>query len=210
MMTTAGTVEGRRRAAGAIWCWVVVLALLAMAVRGRHLAAIDLELMQWIQTLRVPWLDAAARRITFFGSSPWTLGVMVVMSLRWRRPRTTLIALWATWLAGLLLQVALRYGVAQWRPDAGALPLAMDLRTRFELAGFTSGHAFRSAFVYGWLAERAAARPSFRARLTVFGCGIMVALVGASRLYLSRHWFTDVLGGWIVACAALAVARRWA
>lgn len=38
---------------------------------------------------------------------------------------------------------------------------------------------------------------------------IVIALIGASRVYLGVHWVTDVLGGWILGGAVIAAMSAW-
>jgi len=194
-----------------MWTWVVSLGILAAAVKRHALAGLDQAAAQWMTAGHTPALEAAANGLTFFGSSPWTLLVMAAMSVRWwrRRAYPMLVIFWGPWLLGLLLQIALRFWVAQWRPDAGPLPVSMDPVTRFRLSGFTSGHAFRSAFLYGWWSDGFFELGTPWTRAAAVGCGLAVLLIGATRLYLGRHWFTDVLGAWCVAALALAFARAW-
>ena len=189
-----------------VWVWAALLTLLAIAVKGRWLSAADQGIAQGMAAIRTPGFDEVARALTFFGSSPWVLGVMVVMSLCWRRRRALLAVFWGTWLLGFAMQILLRLWVAQWRPDTVVVPVAADLMTRFDLAGFTSGHAYRSAFLYGWWAG-SLTRPQVPwAIWGRLGCLVLIALVGLGRVYLNRHWFSDVLGAWLLALLVLSLA----
>lgn len=197
-----------------VWLRVVLLVLLAIVVKGRHLVPVDLEVALWAEALHTYGLLEAAQTSTFFGSSPWVLGVMALMSLRWRRQPGMIAILWGTWLLGFVTQMLLRFWVAQWRPDTIALPAAADLMTRYHLAGFTSGHAFRSAFLYGWWIGSLERRRGAEAMWARIACILLIGLVGITRIYLDRHWLTDVLGAWILASLALTVAwpvrqRAW-
>ncbi|TPW17812.1 MAG: Uncharacterized protein FD126_3572 [Elusimicrobia bacterium] len=216
-----------RRPSRALWVGVVCLGLLSAAVKGGVLLAMDQGVSAWVETVRTPAGDAAARALTFFGSTPWTLAAVAVMGTWWwRGRRRTLTAFLSAGAAGLAIQAGLRLLVGQWRPDVEAVPSPMDLAARYDMAGFTSGHGFRSAFLFGWwgraLWERRApledaARRSEGGSLTgrgwwatagALGCGLVILAVGATRVYLRRHWTTDVLGAWLVALVVLSLARR--
>lgn len=194
---------------GLVWLWAALLLGLALAVKGGVLISFDRSLAHGMEAVRTPGLDVAARILTFFGSSPWTLSAAAAMGLWWlkRRQRMALLLFMGAWMCGLTLQVLLRFLVAQWRPDA-VVPGSFNLVTSFDLAGFPSGHAFRSAFLYGWWAETLGRRARRWATAGVAGCALLIFLVGLSRVYLHRHWGTDVAGGWLLALAVLAVARR--
>jgi membrane-associated phospholipid phosphatase len=188
---------------------LIAVALFAVMVKLRWFAGIDQASSEWFALQRTPSLDAFAHALTFFGSSPWVLGVMGLMSGWWlsRGDRRTPAILWGAWGLGTLVQVLLRLTVAQWRPDAGLLPVPMDLWARFELAGFPSGHAFRSAFLYGWWARACRQRGVHWS--VAAGCLALILGVGLTRVYLGRHWMSDVAGSWLLAAWALALARSW-
>lgn len=200
-------VESRRT----IWALTVALLLLTVVVKLQGLRPLDEAITAWLQTWRMPELDAAARILTFFGSSPFTLAAIAVMSVWWWRGghRATVWACWGAGIFGLLIQDLLRFAVAQWRPDATAIPLATDWVNRFELAGFTSGHALRSAFLGGWWCDALQRRRHPLGIPAAVTLGLAVGLVGLTRIYLHRHWMTDVVGAWVVAALALAMAQRW-
>jgi undecaprenyl-diphosphatase len=177
----------------------------------------DRGVSAWVEAVRTPAGDAAARALTFFGSTPWTLAAVAVMGTWWwRGRRRTLAAFLSAGAAGLAIQAGLRLLVGQWRPDVEAASVPMDLAARYDMAGFTSGHGFRSAFLFGWwgraLWERRApplrAGRAWWATAGALGCGLVILAVGATRVYLRRHWVTDVLGAWLVALVVLSLARR--
>jgi len=201
------SVESRRT----VWGWVAALLLLAVAVKLQLARPVDEAITLWLQTWRTPALDAAARIVTFFGSSPFTLAVIAIMSLQWWRSgrRTAVQAFWRAGILGIAVQVVLRFAVAQWRPDTMGLSAATDWVSRFELAGFTSGHAFRSAFLGGWCCEALQRQRRAFGVPAATAIGLAVGLVGLTRIYFQRHWMTDVVGAWLVAALALALAARW-
>jgi membrane protein DedA with SNARE-associated domain/membrane-associated phospholipid phosphatase len=82
---------------------------------------------------------------------------------------------------------------------------------------FPSGHAMESLVLYGMLAYFAVLTlKTWRTRTAiVFGTGLLVLLIGFSRLYLGVHYFSDVVAGyaaggvWLSTCiTAMEFARR--
>ena len=72
-------------------------------------------------------------------------------------------------------------------------------------ASFPSGHSMRAAFWYGMLAFLVARHGPRRLRWWfVGGCGLLMCLIGLSRMMLGVHYLTDVLGGFCMGLAVLA------
>jgi len=189
--------------------WAFALGVLSYQVAQGHLGSMDQRVANWMVILHSPSLDRIMPTITFFGSGLWLLLAFVGLGiLAWRRGGgPAVLTLLGAWGMGALLEVVLRLSVSQWRPDTLALPDSMDILTRFDLAGFPSGHGFRSALVFGWLARQL---PETKpAQLGRVACLIMIGLVGFSRLYLNRHWASDILGAWLVVFVSLSIARVW-
>jgi undecaprenyl-diphosphatase len=74
--------------------------------------------------------------------------------------------------------------------------------------GFPSGHTLITSALVGAAALvvwRATVQPLLRTA-AVLMAGLVALAMGASRLYLGDHWFTDVLAAYALAGAVLAVA----
>ncbi len=73
-----------------------------------------------------------------------------------------------------------------------------------ESFSFPSGHTTLATLAFMGLACLLAASFNPRRRFPLYLIAMLVAIaVGISRLYLGAHWFTDVLGGWILSAAIL-------
>ena len=76
---------------------------------------------------------------------------------------------------------------------------------------FPSGHALDSMALYGAAALTIGRRLRsrwLRVFALLFGLGLPL-LIGFSRVYLGVHFFTDVLGGWVIGLV-LALLAGWA
>lgn len=105
----------------------------------------------------------------------------------------------ALWLAGLIggaagLNTTLKHAFSLARPTL--LP-HLDSVTTY---AFPSGHSANTTALVGALALLAGRRWAWAPAVVVAG------LVGVSRTWLGVHWPTDVLGGWMVGCAAVLIA----
>jgi len=194
--------------------WVLG-AIVQDVVVGDGSIRFDRPVLRWFAGHREGWLTTALRVVTVSGGSaaliPLVLGVG---GWYWRRHRTArpLALLSAAYAGSHLLSESLKALVARPRPPAG---LATG---HFPGASFPSGHATQAAAVYGMLAIVLAARTTrWRRRITAWAGAVSITtVVGITRLYLGAHWFTDVLGGWIlgslwlllVAAASQAIAGR--
>jgi undecaprenyl-diphosphatase len=158
--------------------------------------------------LHSPWLDAAMIAITHLGDAfvIAALGILTaIVLLLLRRWRTAACIGAAVALAFLVGDVG-KDVVNRKRPDLPGRVIALP-----KSPSFPSGHALESMTLYGALALTVGRRLRsrwLRILALIFGLGLPL-LIGFSRIYLGVHYFTDVLGGWVVGLA-LALLAGWA
>jgi membrane-associated phospholipid phosphatase len=144
----------------------------------------------------------------------WTLGVLCILVagiLIWRRHLLRAVAWVIALVGGGLLNTLLKNAFHRLRP---ALPNPFVTERGWS---FPSGHAMSSLIAYGMLAYLlTTALESKTAKRLVIGISIvLVVLIGFSRLYLTVHYFSDVVAGyaagafWLLVCiSGTEVARR--
>jgi undecaprenyl-diphosphatase len=181
---------------------LLAFAALIIVALTPSLHGLDRGLKLVIDGGRHPLLEVTMRSLTVIGDGATLLVLTVVVYLVLRRAGDRLV--WrfpAIMLGSAATEWLLKWLVARRRPRGG--PFA-----------FPSGHVFTSAVFFGLviylLWTRDVPRP-WRVGGTV-ACGLLIAGIAASRMYLRFHWLTDVLGGISGGAAylliALAVADR--
>lgn len=178
---------------------VLMLAAALLAIAGAIVDhwpfAIDRAIMSGVRaTVTRGWLTSIAVQVTALGSVPVltlvtvaTAGLMLVAGRR-----LLALATIAGPASGGLAVLLLKTEVGRPRPTiVSHLVIAKGL-------SFPSGHAAGSAIVYLTLAALAAQVVRGRAikRYLLATAIALVAMIGASRVYLGVHWPSDVLAGW--------------
>jgi len=190
---------------------VAVAALAAWAFGGvtqdvvghDELVRFDPPMERFILHHRTAGLTSVMKSITWLGSTAVLIPLAVAIGawFMWRRK---------DWKPSGKLALALGGAVAFYdivKPLVGRVRPPMDDRF-LHVSGwsFPSGHATQAVATYGMLALILSAGRPVRARIGLWcAAGAVAVLVGASRLYLGVHWLTDVLGGWALGTAWLAL-----
>ncbi|MFF0435356.1 phosphatase PAP2 family protein [Streptomyces sp. NPDC004327] len=203
-----GRVNGGRSAGRAGWLALsaaVLFVLLSLAVvrAPGQLLPTDLALHRWSAQHRPDLALASARALTVTGTGlvPYVLLLLAGLYAGRTNRRRALVA------GGLLLCLgagqALRYAVmmliARPRPPLG------DWATQASGWSFPSGHATTAAMTAGLLVAALRLRGTRVSRTAVVVIGLWGAAVGLTRVYLGVHWFTDVIGGWLMAAMWLSL-----
>ncbi|WP_406086341.1 phosphatase PAP2 family protein [Kitasatospora purpeofusca] len=190
---------------------VAVFATVAALVAAHGWAPFGFErgALDWVVAHRPHPAERTAELLTDLGTGVFSYlfalaaGVLAARATRPHRSRPAAVAVLlapAAWLAaGQLLRQGLMHGFGRPRP-----PAADWAFTAHDFA-FPSGHAFTAALSAGLLALAVAmARPS-AARPAATAAAVFAVLIGCTRVYLGVHWPLDVLAGWLLAVAWLAL-----
>ena len=145
---------------------------------------------------------AAAYIVTMMGDVIAALVIALLLAgvLIWKRYWRDLAAVALVVGVGQGLLYSLKIIFSRLRP-AGPLTDAQSVAE-----SFPSGHTFTATVLYGLLIVlvfRHTDKPALRVGTAVLGTGLIIA-VGVSRVLLSVHWMTDVMGGWMIGLAWLA------
>jgi undecaprenyl-diphosphatase len=140
-----------------------------------------------------PRLTVAVKALTFMGSLQvvTALSIAVIAWLLIARSHRRLYAFAAAVVGSAILTQALKLFFQRARPS-NPLVLAHGY-------SFPSGHSMAAMTFYGTLAYVIyfSDKGHLRLRLAaVAACGLMVGLIGLSRIYLGVHYFSDVVAGY--------------
>jgi len=183
---------------------VMVGVLLWSVLAHGGLTAADSSLAAFIAGHRLAWLTPVVQLVTWMGSSLFIIplgiavgGYLYVRGSTWR----PFVMVAAAFAGAAALYDIVKPTVARTRP-----PAALQVGGPDSGWAFPSGHATQSIAFSGMLAIVLSLwyAPS-RQRLFGIGAGLVVILVGASRLYLGVHWLTDVLGGYALGLAWMSL-----
>jgi undecaprenyl-diphosphatase len=156
------------------------------------LTVVDAQLSIWLHAHGSPWVTSAMRVATSFGSTLMVtcIAVALALYLLWRRHLYWLAALVLSVPGGALLNRLLKYACHRARPHFDNPILTL---TGYS---FPSGHTMMASVLYGVVAAYLCAHtPDWRWRLLIIvSAGVLITLVGFSRIYLGAHYLSDVLG----------------
>lgn len=180
-------------------------ALAMEVVEGAAITVFDVELANWLHAhaRNGGALTQAMLFVTHWHSTGGMLAMVALLGwwLYTRRAWYWLLALVATVPGGMLLNVLMKITFQRARPSFDQPLVTLSTYS------FPSGHTVAATLLYGFLAAyltRHAHSWAQRAMVALLAC-LMVALVGASRMYLGAHYLTDILAAVAEGCAWLAV-----
>ena len=172
----------------------------ALAVLAAHqqFFAIDYGTRTWIRMLREETPHLPMALVTQLGG-PYGVILLIAVGcvfLLWRRQHRWAVALPLLMAGTGALQALAKWSIDRARPDETPW-------------GFPSGHVLSLVVFFGlmvWLVATASRRRRRWRVLASALCALTVAIVAFSRLYLDRHWLSDLAGGLTIGLAYLLLA----
>lgn len=188
---------------------IAAAAFVALAVTAHFVPyfAIDLTITRALQSYHGSVFDAVMRGMSWLGFVPQVdvlaglaILALFIAGLRWE----AVAALFA--LAGVAFGGLVKAVVVRPRPAADLVHVFQQLPT----SGFPSGHTLMAAAFYGFLAflVYTLLKPSWGRTLLLAVFGMLILLMGPSRIYLGQHWFSDVAGAYMLGSLWLALTIR--
>lgn len=181
-------------------CGVAFFEIAESVVERETMLRLDRSVWGMLQSLQSEPVDRLMVVLTGLGGAIVTVPLALSISawLAWRR-QWAVIAYWlAAALATRACVVLLKCALSRDRPG--------NIYEGFDRYSFPSGHAAGSAVLYGFLTVLLAWQRPWNVRLPLFaGAGVLISLIGFSRLYLGVHWLSDVVAGYALGLAWAAL-----
>ena len=155
--------------------------------------AVDQAVRSLVHAVASPLLHGPMEAVSWLGRAE---GVIVLIALGsaslWRYDRCSAMVLPALMAGSGALQLIAKWAIDRPRPDLTPW-------------GFPSGHVLSLVVFFGFLAyviHGSGIGPRWR-RIAAILCAVPVVAVAYSRLYLDRHWLSDLVGGFAIGLAYL-------
>lgn len=164
---------------------------------------LDRQFSQEIQEHQYEWLDTLMRVISIPGTLPFSAIMILSIAcifLVYKRKRESLFIV-LTGLSGFISH-SLKIIIDRPRPTDSVVRIIEVAKNQ----SFPSGHVLFYVVFFGFLAVLMNQLASIYKpiRLTVSTiCMFFIFTIPLSRIYLGAHWFTDVLGGFMLGILAL-------
>ena len=186
----------RRLLSGAFVSLVGYLALAVFAAQ-QQLFALDHGTRSWVQLLRDEALHLPMEVVTSLGDHVGLIPMVALsIPILWRVDRRWALALPILMTGAGALQWLAKAAVARERPNLAPW-------------GFPSGHVLSLVVFFGLMIYLIAMASRRRRRWRVLAClvaALPVVVVAFSRLYLDKHWLSDLAGGLTIGAAYLLLA----
>lgn len=186
----------------------VALLVLIFIVETRREEQFDLSVARRVQAIHAAGFDGLMRLISFPGYPPQVIGLVLAQIL---------VPYWYgfKWVAVSQAFASVGVGVTAFfikllvqraRPTPSIMNVHRVLNRG--LQSFPAGHAADYVVRFGFLIYLllSLAPPGWWRMLLILVLGSFIGLVGLSRVYEGEHWFSDVLGGYLLGSIWLILA----
>src|SRR3989338_4051405 len=186
---------------------IATFTVLALFVRNSSYFGFDLVITHWIQSIQIPGFDLVMLFISKLGDPFWgSILVLFFVSVaaaanKWQ----TALMIAATASSMVFLNQILKLLINRPRPDPALVHVVGIIK---KSDSFPSGHVMFYVGLYGFLFfivyTQFRKNRWLRAALISL-LAALIGLIGVSRIYLGVHWFSDVLGAYILGLSWLIV-----
>lgn len=198
-----------------IFSLLIAFLILTLFVVKQVTRPFDLVVTQTIQQVTFSQLDNGLSFFTLLGSIEFScFAVLVMCWYLYRKYNWSGAFLYLFFFVALsCVEFVLKYFVTSTGPgpEFDRNPFHWGVVAISTPYSFPSGHTFRGAFLLGIWYQRLSQREATPNRSLLIQKIVIVLFmigIGYSRIYLGDHWFSDVLGGYVLAWIALTLAAQ--
>jgi undecaprenyl-diphosphatase len=191
---------------------IAAFGVLTFMVKTTPLWTLDIQITHALQSIDSPIFAALMNLISWPGFSPqsFILSLLIVLAIYLFGLHWEALAAFVAALLPPLINVLVKGFIRRPRPT---IDLVQVLRI-LDSYSFPSGHVMFYVGFYGfiWFLVYTLLKRSWRRTLLLIFFGVLIALVGISRIYLGQHWASDVLGAYLLGgltLAAILQFYRW-
>lgn len=177
---------------------------LTFLVTGGLTADADLAATQTVQGVGAPWFGPLMLGVSAVGFSPQSYIIVASIAvLFWRAGYRTESGFALAAAASVILTEVVKRLVGRPRPDADLV----EVITGAGGNSFPSGHTLFYVTFFGFLAYLAYAqlKPGRLRTAVLWLTGLLILLVGPSRIWMGQHWASDVLASYALGLTYLMV-----
>ncbi|MGB4775516.1 MAG: phosphatase PAP2 family protein [Daejeonella sp.] len=166
---------------------------------------IDREFSEEVQEYQHPVLDALMKVVSSFGYMPYSL-IMVILT-------AVIFYLFKYKKESLYVLLTLISGLVSWltklavnRPRPSESVVRIIEKTKYQ--SFPSGHVLFYVIFFGFLVilmYQLKSIPKWLRLSVATSCLFLIFTIPISRVYMGAHWFTDVLGGFLLGIICLYI-----
>jgi undecaprenyl-diphosphatase len=178
-------------------------AILTLLVKVMPTFMIDLQITRAVQLINLPVFSILMSVISWpgFGPQSFIITVLIILliygfGLHWESVVALIAAVFST-----SINVLVKDLVQRPRPASTVVNVFAMLKSY----SFPSGHVmfYLGFFGFIWFLAFTLLKPSIKRSFLLTFFGVLVALVGISRIYLGEHWASDVLGSYLLGTLTL-------
>ena len=168
-------------------------------------SVIDREFSEELQEFQHPFFDRVMKLVSYPGYMPYA-PIMVILSagiFYIRKFKKEGLFLLLTMLSGLVSTIV-KYLVDRPRPSSDVVKIVLETHQQ----SFPSGHVMFYVIFFGFMALLMYSIKKINRTLRIavgILCMAMIFIIPVSRIYMGAHWFTDVLGGFLLGILCLYV-----
>jgi membrane-associated phospholipid phosphatase len=191
---------------------IIAFVVLAIFAKSTPYFPIDLIITKALQSVHEPAFKLLMNMISWAGYFPQSgiltlliIGLLYLYGFYWEAVLGIIAAVF-----NLSLNILVKVIVHRVRPSANLIHVVVALNSY----SFPSGHVmfYTGFFGFIWFLIFSLRRKSVIRSLLLAVFGILIGLIGISRVYLGEHWTSDVVGGYLLGILTLTASilvYRW-